>query len=228
VDAIQVPNGVDTQHFGPRGEARDARVRERLGITGAPVFLSVGGVEARKNTLCTLNAFLQLRRRLPHAQLVIAGGASLLDHHDYRQAFDSVVRDRGVESGPGRALLLTGTVPDADMPALYRSADALVFPSLLEGFGLVVLEAMASGVPAIVSRLAPFVEYLSDGDCLWVDPRDTYSVADAMQRACDPQHALALRRAGLRVAQRFGWRQSALRHLPVYQTRAAAGEVAHA
>ena len=65
---------------------------------------------------------------------------------------------------PERAVIRTGPLPQALMPALYRAADALVFPSVKEGFGLVVLEAMASGVPVVTSRIAPFTEYLGDGD----------------------------------------------------------------
>ena len=88
------------------------------------------------------------------------------------------------------------------MPALYRSADALLFPSLKEGFGLAVLEAMASGVPAIVSRIAPFTEYLNEGECLWVDPNDPASIALAMSRALEPEtrERLICRRSGRRRA----------------------------
>ena len=69
------------------------------------------------------------------------------------------------------------------MPALYRAATSLVFPSTKEGFGLVVLEAMASGVPVVTSRIAPFTEYLGDDDVLWCDPFDTASIAAAMARS---------------------------------------------
>ncbi len=69
-------------------------------------------------------------------------------------------------------MIATGPLPQALMPALYRAADALVFPSVKEGFGLVVLEAMASGVPVVTSRIAPFTEYLGDDDAAWCDPHD--------------------------------------------------------
>ena len=70
-------------------------------------------------------------------------------------------------------------------PALYRAATSLVFPSTKEGFGLVVLEAMASGVPVVTSRGAPFIEYLGDDDVAWCDPFDVASIADAMAASLD-------------------------------------------
>ena len=79
-------------------------------------------------------------------------------------------------------MIRTGPLPQALMPALYRAAHALVFPSIKEGFGLVVLEAMASGVPVVTSRIAPFTEYLGDGDVLWCDPCDAGVDRDAPWR----------------------------------------------
>ena len=218
VDAALIPNGVDMRRFCAAPEAGDAAVRAQLGIVGGPVFLALGGVEQRKNTLGVFEAFCRILDAQPQAQLVIAGGASLLDHSEYRACFDAAVHASGITVGPGKALVLTGPLPDAQMPALYRSVDALVFPSLKEGFGLVVLEAMASGKPAIVSRIAPFTEYLSDGDCLWVDPLDHASIAQAMLLACDPGCAASLRASGMRVCRWHDWNQSARRHLQLYES----------
>jgi glycosyltransferase-like protein len=229
ISAVQVPSGVDTRRYSPRAGERDAEVRERFGITGRPVFLGIGGVEARKNTLRLFDAFLRLLAIWPQAQLLIAGGASLLDHGEYQAAFNAALRAGGIGVGSGRPLQLTGPVADADMPALYRSANALVFPSLKEGFGLVVLEAMASGIPAIVSRIEPFTEYLGDDDCLWADPFDTTSIAAAMARACEPDVAEVLGRAGLSTSKRFSWHESARCHLAAYASRCTASEtIVHA
>ncbi|MBI3528860.1 MAG: MSMEG_0565 family glycosyltransferase [Betaproteobacteria bacterium] len=217
VAAEQVSNGVDTQRFSARADASDAQVRARYGLDPVgPVLLAVGGVEERKNTLRLFQAFLEVRRNLPQAQLVIAGGASLLDHESYRARFDSAVRAGGLATGPGQPLVLAGPVADEDMPALFRSADALVFPSVKEGFGLVVLEAMASGVPVVVSRIAPFIEYLRDGDCAWADPFSAGSIARAIVGVCKPAIAGALRRAGRAVCENFTWAASAGRHLEIY------------
>ena len=217
IAADQVSNGVDTQRFNPRTDESDDRVRARYGLDPqGPVLLAVGGVEERKNTLRLFHAFVEARKTLPHAQLVIAGGASLLDHESYRVRFDAAARASGLGIGPGQPLLLAGTVADEDMPALFRSADALVFPSVKEGFGLVVLEAMASGTPVVVSRIAPFTEYLRDGDCAWADPLDVVSIANAICDACRPDSAGELRRAGHTVCENFTWAASAQRHLEIY------------
>lgn len=224
VGAIQVSNGVDAARFQPRPDATDAPLRARFGLDSeGPVLLAVGGIEERKNTLRLLQAFVQVHRRWPQARLVIAGGASLLDHESYRVRFDGALRESGLAQGPGAPVMITGPLADADMPALFRCADALVFPSTREGFGLVVLEAMACGTPVVVSRIAPFTEYLADGDCVWADPYDAASIAQAIFEACQSSTADRLRIAGHRVCSRFTWQESARRHLEIYGALAGLG-----
>ena len=87
-------------------------------------------------------AFARLRARHPAAQLVVAGGASLLDHAAYRARCRAALVSAGLDVGPGLPVIETGPVLQADMPALYRAADLLAFPSWKEGFGLCVLEAI--------------------------------------------------------------------------------------
>jgi glycosyltransferase involved in cell wall biosynthesis len=111
------------------------------------------------------------------------------------------------------------------MPALYRAAAALVFPSIKEGFGLAVLEAMACGVPVVTSRIAPFTEYLGDGDVLWCDPHDTGSIAAAMVAALEVPIRRDLIVRGLAVAARHGWAAAARAHLSAYK---ALSEAAYA
>jgi glycosyltransferase-like protein len=219
VAAEQVRNGVDTERYSAVPMPRDEEVARRLGIHGrGPLFLAVGGVEERKNTLRIFQAFRRLQREIPEAQLVIAGGASLLDHDAYRREFLSAVYASEMGMGLGQPLVLTGPVADADMPSLFRLADTLVMPSLREGFGLVVLEAMASGTPAVVSRIAPFTEYLGEGDCFWADPQDATSIARAMQQSVQPSLARSLAiAAGPALCARFSWAASAQRHLHLYR-----------
>jgi glycosyltransferase-like protein len=224
IQATLVPNGVDQRRYSPEPDDSDARVRRRYGLErGGPVLLAVGGIEARKNTLRLLAAFVQVRNVLPDAQLVIAGGASLLDHASYREGFDAAVRAAGLAVGPGLPLVLTGTAADEDMPALFRCADTLVFPSVREGFGLVVLEAMASGTPVVVSRIAPFTEYLTDQDCVWCDPLDIESIARAIRTACTPAATERLSHAGHAVCRRFSWQTSARCHVEIYSAFIGAG-----
>ena len=211
-DADVVGNGVDLAKFLEAAEGAEAlRARWRLG--DGPVFLSIGGVEARKNTGAMLAAFARLSRERPDARYVIAGGASLLDHGAYQQEFAAALEVLGPAAD---AVVQVGPVADAEMPALYRLASALVFASLKEGFGLCVLEAMASGTPVVVSRIAPFVEYLSDKDALFSDPRDPASIAQAMRLALAPDVAARLSARGRAIAAQHSWRAVAERSLASY------------
>jgi glycosyltransferase-like protein len=213
IAATVIGNGVNRQRFSPLPAPGDAEVARRLGFKpGAPLIVSVGGIEQRKNTLRILEAWQRLRRDLSGAQLAVVGGASLLDHSDYRARFDAAVTAAGVRVGPGEALVLPGAVADADMPAILRLADAVAFPSLTEGFGLVALEALASGTPTVVSRRAPFTEYLSGDDVHWADPLDVASIAAALRAAVS-----APKFAPPAVCERCSWNASAARHLALYR-----------
>jgi glycosyltransferase-like protein len=213
-----VGNGVDTAQFSPVADATDADLRALLNVpAGAQVFLAIGGVEKRKNTVRILEAFRLVHARHRSARLVIAGGASLLDHDAYQAEFAAAFLASGLPDG---AVIRTGPLPQALMPALYRAANALVFPSVKEGFGLVVLEAMACGVPVVTSRIAPFTEYLGGGDVSWCDPHDAGSIAAAMTTALEPAVRAALVARGIAVAARHDWRNIAHAHLAVYEALA--------
>jgi glycosyltransferase involved in cell wall biosynthesis len=106
------------------------------------------------------------------------------------------------------------------MPALYRHADVLAMPSVLEGFGLAALEALACGTPAVVSRIAPFTEHFANGDVEWADPLASTSIADALQRAV----AQGRLREPPAVCRRFAWAFSAERHEALYRLSQLAEE----
>jgi glycosyltransferase involved in cell wall biosynthesis len=110
-----------------------------------------------------------------------------------------------------------GVIADADMPRLYRLASALVFASLKEGFGLCVLEAMASGVPTIASAIEPFLSYLKPDEAIWCDPMSPATIADAMALALSEESARPFRKRGPGVAARFDWRSVARAHEPQYR-----------
>ncbi|NOV28894.1 MSMEG_0565 family glycosyltransferase [Methylomonas sp. ZR1] len=227
--ATQVNNGVDVQRYSPAPQAHDDTLRQSLGLTrGGPIFLAVGGIEARKNTLRIFAAFRQVLQQRPNAQLIIVGGASLLNHDEYRQRFNDAVSESGIQDGPGQALIITGPLPDADMPSLFRLADALVFPSLTEGFGLVVLEAIISGTPAIVSLRPPFIDYLQYQDCIWTDPEDSTAITNAMLTAVDDFPTDSLPTIARRLSEQFSWGQSANTHLEIYRSLINAKGTQHA
>ncbi|OAI20680.1 MULTISPECIES: MSMEG_0565 family glycosyltransferase [Methylomonas] len=229
IAAVQVNNGVDMQRYSPTPQANDETLRQSLGLTrGGPIFLAVGGIEARKNTLRIFAAFHEVLQQRPNAQLIIVGGASLLNHDVYRQRFNAAVAESGLQEGPGQSLIITGPLPDADMPSVLRLADALVFPSLTEGFGLVVLEAIVSGTPAIVSLRPPFTDYLQDQDCIWTDPEDSAAIAIAMLRAVEDFPTDSLSTIAKRLSEAFSWAQSADIHLEIYRSFINAQGTKHA
>lgn len=221
--AQRVGNGVNLQRFVAQVDAaqsqRDAAWCDRLGLqTHGPVWLSVGGVEARKNTARLLEAFVITRRQRPDAQLVIAGGASLLDHDAEAQTFRALREAHGLAPGQPEAhrVVLTGPLPDEALPALYRRATAVAMPSLSEGFGLVVLEALACGTPAIASRIAPFTEHLGEHDVLWTDPLSPEAIAATLCHSLDPARTAPVLAHSQAVCARHSWAASAARHEALY------------
>lgn len=212
--AAIVGNGVDRNRFSSEPQPQDAEVADRLGLPrGGPLFLAIGGIEARKNTLQILEAFRQVHSFEPRAVLVIAGGASVLDHAGYQDRFRSALGSSGL---PPSSVRVLGPVADRDMPSLYRFATSLVFPSVKEGFGLVVLEAMASGTPVVTSRIAPFTGYLGANDVIWCDPTVARTIAEGMLLSLSTDIRDRLIANGYRVAARYDWASVARAHLPRY------------
>ncbi|MFM0550783.1 MSMEG_0565 family glycosyltransferase [Paraburkholderia sediminicola] len=216
ISAITVPNGVDLQRFSCHQDQHDAQLRQRFGIDGGPVVLAVGGIEARKNTLALLEAFASMRCNVPQAQLVIAGGASLLDHDAYTRRLLQRGHELGLSIGQHESVVVTGPLEDAVMPALFRCADVLSMVSLREGFGLVVLEALASGTPVVASSIAPFTEYLDETTCYWADPLDVDSIVAALKRALSGR-GIDFDGAVPALLARFSWAASAQHHVDAYR-----------
>jgi glycosyltransferase-like protein len=219
VDSVVVGNGVDTRRFSG-ARASSLRVwRARLG-PGAPVVLTVGGVEERKNTRRTLGAFARLRARWPQARLWILGGATVLDHGAYRAEFDRA-RDR-LPPETQAAIVELGVVGEADVPALFGLADVLAMPSLHEGFGLAALEALAAGLPLVASARAPFTGYLDETCAVLVDPLSEEAIAAGLGEALAASPAR--REAGRLRAEAHSWARVAARHAPAYASRTGDGE----
>ena len=221
VDASVVPNGVDVARFARADQADVQAVRQRFGVHGAPVVLAIGGIEQRKNSIALLEAFARLRGTMPGARLVIAGGASLLDHDAYARGFVARAAALGLGIGVDEAVVPTGPLDDAALVALMHCADVVSMVSIREGFGLVVLEALACGKPVVVSEIEPFTEYLDEHACVWADPADVDSIADALRDALSGRRAPDFTHAVPALLSRFTWDASARRHLNIYQDRLA-------
>lgn len=205
-----VPGGVDARFAPVEDPGPLAAARARLGVGDQPFILAVGVLEPRKNLNLLMDAFARLKDRgaLPDHKLVLAGGRGwlvegILEHHA-----DSPVRSD---------ILLPGFVPDDLLPAVYSAADVLAFPSLYEGFGLPILEAMACGTPVVSSRASCLPE-VAEGAALLVDPEDAEELAQALERAIgDKSQRAALRQRGLERAAQYTWRAAAEKLLAVYQ-----------
>ncbi|HEY9379282.1 MAG TPA: glycosyltransferase, partial [Jiangellaceae bacterium] len=153
----------------------------------------------------------------PSPVLAVVGGQSFQDHKAYRDRTLARATTLGLELG--RDIVQVGTVDDAELPAWYHAADLLAFPSVNEGWGLAVLEALAAGLPTVVTDIPVFREYLADGEgVLFVPPHDATALAEAVRSILTDQ-ALAgrLSAAGPGVARRYPWSASAEQHRAVYQ-----------
>jgi glycosyltransferase-like protein len=217
VTARVVRNGVDPSRFPPVDPARAAALRAAIGARDRFVFLAVGGVEPRKGSKTLFEALGILRGRARHPVLAIVGGHSFRDYEPYRQEALAMLPGLGLRLGTDVVAL--GTLADADLVAWYRSADALAFPSLAEGFGLAVLEALAADLPVVASDLPVFGEFLADGrDALLPTAGDPKALAEALERVMtDERLRAALVAGGRAVVPSFTWAASAARHAGIYR-----------
>lgn len=217
ITAPRVINGINTERFSAIPNGKEALLKQRYNMTGEPIYLTVGGIEPRKNSLRMLEAFAHVHQTLPQAQLVIAGGATLFDYQTYRAQFFQLADRLNIPIG--EALILPGVIADADLPALYRCADAFVFPSVKEGWGLVVLEAIASGLPVITSDQTPFTEFLTTDQAWLVDPQQVSAIAAAMLEIHhDPRLTKSRIQHSQAILEQYTWQRSAEQHLLHYQT----------
>jgi glycosyltransferase involved in cell wall biosynthesis len=202
--------GIDTT-FAPASPTAVAEVRQRYspGVGGSPrpYLLMVGTLEPRKNHLTAMRALVRLKAAgLPH-RLLIAGGEGW--HF-------APIRDQVEELGLAADLSFAGYVPLADLAPLYSGADCVLLPSLYEGFGFPVLEAMACGAPVICSNVSSLPEVAGDAARL-VPPLDDAALAAAVKAVLTmPELRHSLRERGLRQASNFRWSQCAAETVALY------------
>lgn len=214
ISALRVSNGVSLSRFSPDTSGQEPALKQRYGIAGNPIYLTLGGIEPRKNSIRLLEAFASVLNIYPQAQLVIAGGATLFDYQAYRDKFFATAQALGLKDS--NSLVLPGVVPAEDLPSLYRCADVFCFPSLTEGWGLVVLEAIASGLPVIVSKQPPFSEFLGPDQAFWINPNDSQSLSDAMVEALQPEGQQRANHSRA-ILPTYSWRRSAQAHEDCYR-----------
>jgi glycosyltransferase involved in cell wall biosynthesis len=208
---VVIPEGCEVR-FAPLDDpGRLARVQRKYGLP-ASYMLFLGTLEPRKNVETLLQAFARFqhsRPASPSVHLVVAGARGWR----YQTIFHTI-RSLGLE----QHVHFPGFIDDNDLPDLYRGAELFVFPSLSEGFGLPILEAMGCGVPVITAKTAALPEVAGDAAML-VDPRDPEALAAAMHEVLHNgtlrEH---LRRTGLERARHFSWEITARKILDLYMS----------
>ncbi len=209
-----VPYGVDAR-FAPRPPRADLRARHDLGA--GPVALFLGGLKPRKNLPLLLDVWARAAARQPDARLLVAGGGPLLE------PLRALARGRGLEG----SVRFAGYVPEAEKTDYFDLADVFVFPSALEGFGLAVAEAMASGVPVVASDRGSIPELLADGEGGFLcDPGRPDLFVDRLQRLLGdaPLRAKMGAANAERVDRAFRWERCVAATRRVYEeARAARG-----
>lgn len=196
-----IPLGVEVERFAPPDLLAPA--------SHPPYFLFTGSRSPNKNLTRVLDAFCPLAAEYPELHFYLSGPWKPDDQRWLEGYQRRLARPHQLQH--------LGFVPDERLPALYQHAVAVVFPSLDEGFGLPILEAMASGTPVLTSNQGPIVE-IALGAALCVDPLDTNSIFNGMHAlAADASLRATLTRQGLQRAQLYDWDRVAQQTLAVYR-----------
>lgn len=195
--------------FYPRNEAETQNLMQRLDLKHQQFTLYVGTIEPRKNIGALLDAYERLPSALRMQYPLVLCGYEGWNSDGFHQRFQQATREGWLK--------YFGYLAHADLPLLYAAARAFAFPSFYEGFGLPVLEAMASGVPVICSNVSSLPEVVGDA-ALTCAPEDVYALSEHLQRGLEDD---SWRRdailAGLNQAKMFSWSRCAQQTLDVYR-----------
>jgi glycosyltransferase involved in cell wall biosynthesis len=201
-------SGVSERFVPITDPAKVSAVRARYRIGDAPYLLAVGTVQPRKNYERLIRALAALPGDLEPVKLVIVGGRGWLQESIYQAVEELKLNER---------VIFTGFADDADLPALYSGSRGLAYPSLYEGFGLPILEAMRCGVPVLTARTSSLVEVAGDAAIL-VDPASVDSIRDGLiQLLTDEAQRSQLVAAGHEQSRPFTWERAAQNLLTTYR-----------
>ncbi len=193
--------GADEKFAPVEDAALLAKVREKYGIRTEKYILAVSEISPRKNFGHLLEAYTAFADKLPDKKI------SLVLSGPVRKGFSAVADKIGCLEKYQDRIVQTGFVDDADMPALYSGAEAFVYPSLYEGFGLPVLEAMQCGVPVICAENSSLPEVGGEAVC-YINGRDVGQTADILYEIClNDAFRAELKQKSIRQAGRFSWQK---------------------
>ncbi len=205
---VVIPCGVSGDFRPRRDPAGFGELRRRIGMPDAPFILFVGGADPRKNHQVLVHAFAKRADELKSYRLVLVG--------DPVHRFGNM-RQTVAQCGVDGRVYCPGRLPIEDIVLLYSHADLFVFPSLYEGFGMPVIEAMACGTPVVTSNRASLPEVAGDAAML-VNPDSDEELAEALVRVLrDMPLRESLRAKGFERARQFTWERAARQTLAVYR-----------
>lgn len=200
---VVISEGVDERFY---KEKFYSKVLIKYGIR-APYILYLGAADSHKNLPCLVNVFKRLSKIIPHF-LVFAGRIT--------KRYRSVIKLTGELKLQDR-VIFAGAIEENDLSSIYKGADLLVLPSLYEGFGLVLLETMASGTPVVASNVSSIPEVVGDAAKLF-DPHDEEDIYDTIYTVVsDNSLREKMRKEGLERARLFSWKKMAQETLRVYE-----------
>jgi glycosyltransferase involved in cell wall biosynthesis len=204
---VMIPNGVSDDFFPRQDTGAFMALKQRIGLTADRYILFIGGADPRKNHRVVMEAASLMSTHLEGRMLVFAGSPT----HPFG-SYEGTTKSYGLT---GR-VLCTGRLPQRDLQLLYSYADLFVFPSLYEGFGMPVLEAMACGAPVITSKTTALGEVAGDAAML-VDPRNARELADTMHQVLENESLrAALRTKGFARVKQYTWSESARQTCELY------------
>lgn len=186
-------------------------LREKYQIKNRYI-LFVGGFNPNKNLLKLVEGFRELSGFISHDYCLVIAGTK-----NSTMSTFNIVMQRVQELDLQKEVVFSGYVPDEDLPALYSGAELFIFPSVFEGFGMPVVEAMACGTPVITSNICSLPEVAADA-ALLVDPHSSSSIADGMHKLLSDNHLRkVLVTRGLERAKFFTWEKMATETMAVYR-----------